>query len=114
MRPVIKADTVNDAIGKLPDIPYILIEIFARALTVAEAAGVAEIGIDQLLAALSPMSTEAGSPGSSGEHFHPVPRREMVFSTGAKEVLNAIRSHEGLTVDIFRTALLEAKLRGLE
>ncbi len=105
---------MDDAIGKLPDIPYMLIEISVRALAVADAAGAAEIGIDHLLAALSVMPTEAGSPGPSGEHFHPVPQLEMAFSAGAKEVLNAIRSHEGLTVDIFRTALLEAKLLGLE
>jgi hypothetical protein len=92
-----------------------LVEVFAKALRAAEASGVSEIGIDQLLEALDSRGPAGdGPPGRSEEPFRPVPKREMVFSAGAREVLASIELQRDRAMDSLRNALLEAKNRGLK
>ena len=91
-----------------------VIEVFVRALILAEDENAPEIGVDHLLAALDSPTTESKPVEQSMGPFVPAPHRDKAFSSEAKAAIEAAGTAapsdlEQLSIDSLRRALLAAK-----
>ena len=91
-----------------------VIEVFVRALILAEDENAPEIGVDHLLAALDGPRTDSKPVEQAKGPFVPTPHRDKAFSSAAKAAIEAAGAVapsdlEQLTIDSLRRALLAAK-----
>ena len=97
-----------------PPVPLPILEVFCKALVLAEVENAPEIGVDHLLAALGGAITESQRV-EDGVHI-PAPHREKALSSEARAAIEAASSFEHssfeqLSINSLRTALLATKLR---
>jgi hypothetical protein len=82
------------------------LRVFVKALMLADTAGVSEISVDMLLAALdcelSPPKVQEPLTGD----IVPVPRRELALSNEAKAAMVPLGDIFGITPEALRSALL--------
>ncbi len=91
-----------------------VMEVFCKALILAESENAAEIGVDHLLAALESPAAVNGSTLHTSEPYLPAPHRDQPLSSQARAAIKAAGAltafgFEHLTVDSLRTALLAVK-----
>ena len=90
-----------------------VIEVFFKALILAEKEGAPEIGVDHLLAALDNPTTESKPVEQSTGPFVPAPHRDKALSSEAQTAIEAgglaPSDLEQLTIDSLRKTLLAAK-----
>ena len=86
--------------------------VLVRALLLAQKSGAPEIGIDHLLAALTPETGSDAPPAPREGPFLPVPRREMALSPDAAAAIARLGAISTIPLDVLRIALLSAKRRG--
>ena len=91
-----------------------VIEVFVKALILAEEENASEIGVDHLLTALDSPKTETESVELSMGPFMPSPHREKPFSSEARTAIEAAcgcatSGLEQVTLDSLRRELLAAR-----
>ena len=91
-----------------------VIEVFFKALILAEKEGAPEIDVDHLLAALASPTTESKPVEQSRGLFVPAPHRDKVLSSEAQAAIEAAGAPapsdlDQLTIDSLRRTLLAAK-----
>jgi hypothetical protein len=91
-----------------------VIEVFFKALILAEEEGAPEIGVDHLLAAMDSPTTANEPVEQTMGPFVPVPHRDKPLSSEAKTAIEAAgglapSDLEKLTIDSLRKALLGAR-----
>jgi hypothetical protein len=84
-------------------------EVFAKALMLALAAGAAEIGIDTLLCALDDQSRPSEPVRPATGPFLPVKRQELPLSPAAAAVVSSLGDMFDVRPDVLRMALIAAK-----
>jgi hypothetical protein len=87
-----------------------VMQVFFRALILAEKACAPAIGIDHLLAALDGPATEEMPLSPPTGPFVPAEKREMFFSSEAVAVIESLGGLQAVTKDRLRSALLAAKI----
>jgi len=97
--------------GETAFLPSVM-EVFCKALILAEKVNAPEIGVDHLLAALDNPTAERIEPLTGP--FLPAPHRDKLLSEDAKAAIEAAGALapsglEHLTIDSLRTALLAVK-----
>jgi hypothetical protein len=102
--------------GAIVDPPFLppVIEVFLKALILAEKENAPEIGVDHLLAALDTPTAERKPVEQSPGPFVPASHRDKPLSSQAKAAIEAAGALapsdlEQLTIDSLRTALLAVK-----
>ena len=91
-----------------------VMEVFCKALILAEGENAAEIGVDHLLAALESPAAVNDTAVQASEHYLPAPHRDRPPSSQARTAVEAAGAHaasgfEHLTIDSLRAALLAVK-----
>jgi hypothetical protein len=89
-----------------------VIEVFFKALILAEKENAPEIGVDHLLAALDTPAAKTKPVEQSPGPFVPASHRDKPLSNQAKAAIEAAGTRsdlEQLTIDSLRTALLAVK-----
>jgi hypothetical protein len=91
-----------------------VIEVFVKALILAEDENAPEIGIDHLLASLDCPTIDSKPAEQAKGPFVPTPHRDKALSSAAKAAIEAAGAVapsdlEQLTIDSLRRALLAAK-----
>jgi hypothetical protein len=92
-----------------PAIPPVL-DVFFKALLLAEKESAPEIGVDHLFAALNSPTTESRRVEQSAGPYVPAPHRDKAFSSEARAAVEAACALapcdlERLTIDSLRAAL---------
>jgi hypothetical protein len=91
-----------------------MIEVFFKALILAEKEGAPEIGVDHVLAALDGPSIESKPVEQSTGPFVPAPHRDKALSSEAQAAIEAAGAFdssdfEQLTTDSLRRTLLDCR-----
>jgi hypothetical protein len=91
-----------------------VIELFVKALILAEKENASEIGVDHLLTALDSPTTRTEAVEQSMGPLVPTPHRDKPFSSEARTAIEAAGGRttsglEQLTLDSLRRALLAAR-----
>jgi hypothetical protein len=91
-----------------------VVEVFFKALLLAEKESASEIGVDHLLAALDSPTSEDKPVQQSARPYVPIPHRDKAFSSEAKAAIEAACAVapcdvERLTIDSLRRALAAAR-----
>src|SRR5258708_35285154 len=86
-----------------------LVEVFIRALMLAESAGASEIEPSHLLTSLDLMAAE--KQPTPAPPFEPVPAHDLPVSSEARAILDSVGVPERATLEDLRAALLAARQR---
>jgi hypothetical protein len=103
-----------DSVGAYPSVIPPVVEVFFKALLLAEKESAPEIGVDHLLAALDSPTIESQPVEQSTGPYVPIPHRDKALSSEAKAAIEAACALascdlEQLTIDSVRTALDAAR-----
>ena|SRR5690242_7703438 len=99
--------------GETALLPHVM-EVFCKALILAEGENAAEIGVDHLVAARESPAAVNGPAVQAAGCYLPAPHRDKPLSSQARAAIEAARplsasGGEHLTIDSLRAALLAVK-----